>query len=199
MRGSVLCKLCSITGCLQNQGELISSTSSSYCGDHKLDNKFTVKVYNCNTSCAPKSSSGVPYGIKSNSSVFPILAETVCLQDTGLHEALHRPQFSPETREDRAWPGGTCHQEATWRYPPEASTTERPRQPLSDPVTRPSDSGCNWWAEGPQQHYLKAWRMPPSESGQIGETNGMQYTVSLPLSFSFFQPVNSPFMRCSRL
>lgn len=79
-----------------------------------------------------------------NISVFPVLAETICLQDTGLHKALHRPQFSAETCEDRAWPGGTCHQEAAGRYPPKASATERPRQPLPDPVTRPSDSGCNW-------------------------------------------------------
>lgn len=198
MRGSAPCKLCSITGCLQNQAELIGLTRFSHCGDHKLDNKCTVKVCNCNTSCAPRSSSGVPRGIKSNLSAFPVLAETVRLQDTGLHEALHRPQFSSETREDRARPGGACHQETTGRYPPEASATERPRQPLSDPVTRPSDSGCDWWAEGPQQHYLKAWRMPPSESGQIGKTDGMQYTVQLPLSFFFLQAVNSPFMKCSR-
>lgn len=199
MRDSALCKLCSINGYHQNQGELIGLTRSGHCRDHKLDNKFTVKAYNCNTSCAPRSSSGVPRGIKSNLSVFPVLAETICLQDTGLHKALHRPQFSPETREDRAWPRGTCHQEAAGRYPPEASTTERPRQPLSDPVTRPSDSGCNWWAEGPQQHYLKAWRMPPSESGQVRKTNGMQYTMLIPLSFFFLLPVSNAFMKCSSL
>lgn len=166
-------------------------TGCSHCRYHKLDNKFTVKANICETSGAPRSSSGIPPGIKSDLSVSPVLAETICLQDTRLHKALHRPQFSPEAREDRAWPRGTCHQEAAGRYPPEASPTERPRQPLPDPVTRPSDSGCNWWAEGPQQHYLKAWRMPPSESGQVRKTNGMQYPVPLPLT-SFFLKCLSP-------
>lgn len=156
VRCSALCKLCSITGDLRNQGGLIGLTECSHCRNRKLDNKLPVKANICETSGAPSSSSGVPPGIKSDLNVSPVLAETVRLQDTGLHKALHRPQFSPETREDRAWPRGTCHQEAAGRYPPEASTTERPRQPLPDPVTRPSDSGCRWGAEGPQQHYLKA-------------------------------------------
>lgn len=155
MRDSVLCEPCIITE-YQNQGKLIDLTRCSHSRDCKLDNKFTMKGCNCSASCAPRCSLGLPYGIKPNLSVFPGMAETICLQDPRLHKALYRPQFSPETCEDCAWPRSTRHQEAARRHPPKASTTQRPRQPLSDTITRPADSGCDWGAEGPQQHYLKA-------------------------------------------
>lgn len=153
MRDSVLCKPCIIIE-YQNQGKSIDLTLCSHSRDCKLGNKFTMKGYSA--SCAPRSSSGLPYGIKVNLSVFPGMAETVCLQDPRLHKALHRPQFSTETRQDGAWARSTRHQEAARRHPPQASTTQRPRQPLSDTIARPADSGCDWGAEGPQQHYLKA-------------------------------------------
>lgn len=83
--------------------------------------------------------------------LFSLLSETVCLQDPRLHQALHGPQLSQETRQNRSRTRGPRHQKAAQRSATTAAGAPGERRKWDEWSGNAPEGRQSVWPQLPQR------------------------------------------------